>query len=113
MTIRSSLRRSISDFVFISEDAAKHYKVQIIEASFYVRKMIVTDNVPSSIEKNIENQAIYNYLEEVPKSFFATAGVQSWQQEDVFAKESVQKMIVAMSINEAYLRTTTTNSFHY
>ena len=37
--------------------------------------------------------------------FLATAGVQSWRQEDVFAKESVRRMIVAMSINEAYLGT--------
>ena len=49
----------------------------------------------------------------MPKSVFATAGVQSWRQEDVFAKEPVRRMIVAMSINEAYLGTNRTNPFHY
>ena len=43
VTIRLSLRRFPSDFVVISEDAAKHYKVQIIEANLYVRKKTVTD----------------------------------------------------------------------
>ena len=33
VTIRLSLERSPNDFVVISEDAAKHYNVQIIEAN--------------------------------------------------------------------------------
>ena len=114
VTIRLSLIRSPNDFVVISEDAAKHYKVQKIEANLYVRKMNVTDYVLSSIEKTLlKNPAIYNYIEVVPKTFLATAGVQSWRQEDVFAKEPVRRMIVAMSINEAYLGTNRTNPFHY
>ena len=52
VTIRLSLRRSPNDFVVISEDAAKHYKVQIIEANLFARKMTVTDYVLSSIKKN-------------------------------------------------------------
>ena len=51
VTIRLNLRRSTNDFVFKSEDAAKNYKVQIIEANLYVRKVTVTDYVLSSIEK--------------------------------------------------------------
>ena len=39
--------------------------------------------------------------------------VQSWRQEDVFAKEPVRRMILAMSSNTAYLRTNQTNLFHY
>ena len=51
LTVILPLRCSPSVFVVISEDAAKHYKVQIIEANLYVRKMTVTDYVLSSIEK--------------------------------------------------------------
>ena len=88
--IRLSLRRSPNNFVVISEDAAKYYNVQIIEAYLYVRKMTVTDYVLSPIEKTLlKNPTIYNYIEVVPKTFLATAGVQSWRQEDVFAKEPV------------------------
>ena len=68
VTIRLSFRRSPNDFVVISEDAAKHYKIQIIEANLYVRKMTVTDYVRSFIEKTLmKNPAIYNYINLVPK----------------------------------------------
>ena len=61
VTIRLSLRRSPKDFVVISEDAAKHYKVQMIKANPYVRKMTMTDYVLSSKEKTLlKNPAIYN-----------------------------------------------------
>ena len=76
--------------------------------------MTVTDYVPSIKEKTLlKKPSNYNYIEVVPKNFLATAGVQSWRQEDVFAIEPVRRMIVAMSINEAYLGTKRTKHFHY
>ena len=39
--------------------------------------------------------------------------MQSWRQGDVFAKEPVRRMILAMSSNSAYLGTNRTNPFHY
>ena len=60
VTIKLSLRGSPNDFVVISEDAAKHYQVQIIEANLYVRKMTVTDYFISSIKKTLlKNPAFY------------------------------------------------------
>ena len=114
VTARLSLRRSHNGFVVMSEDNGKHYQVQITEANLYVRKMTVTDFVLSSIEKTLlKSPAIYNYFEVLPGTFLATTGVQSWRQEDVFAKEPVRKMILAMSTNEAYLGTNRSNPFHY
>ena len=81
--------------------------------------MTVTDYVLSSVKKKTfflsKNPAFYNYIEVVPKTFIATARVQSWQlqeykvQDDVFAKEPAQRLIVATSINEAYLSTNRAN----
>ena len=34
VTLRIALRRSIDDFVIISDAAAKHYKVKVVEAKF-------------------------------------------------------------------------------
>ena len=102
VTIRLSLRRSPNDFVIITEQPNKHYQVQITEAILYVRVMTVTDFVLSSIEKTLlKTPAKYNYIEVVPRRFLATTGVQSWRQEDVFAKEPVRRMILAMSSNTA------------
>ena len=114
VTIRLSLRRSPNDFVIMSEHRDKHYRVESTEANLYVRKMTVTDFVLSSIEKTLlKTPAIYNYIKVLPRTFLATTGVQSWRQEDVFAKEPVRRMILAMSSNTAYLGTNRTNPFHY
>ena len=76
--------------------------------------MTVTDFVLSSIEKTLlKSPSMYNYIEVLPRTFLATTGVQSWREEDVFAKEPVRRMIVAMSTKEAYLGTKRSNSFHY
>ena len=100
VTIKFSLRRSPNDFVIMSEHRDKHYRVEITEANLYVRKMTVTDFVLSSIEKTLlKTPAIYNYIEVFAK--------------DVFAKEPVRRMILAMSSNTAYLGTNRTNPFHY
>ena len=53
VTLRISMKRSQDDFVVISEDAAKHYKVKIDEANFFIRMMTVSDNVVGAIEKKL------------------------------------------------------------
>ena len=54
VTLRIAFRRSPDDFVVYSDDAGKHYKVAIVEANLYVRKMTVNDNVVASIENTNE-----------------------------------------------------------
>ena len=51
VTLRIAFRRSIDDFVIMSDDAAKHYKVKIVEANLYVRKMTLNDDVVSALKK--------------------------------------------------------------
>ena len=51
VTLRIAFSRSIDDFVIMSDDPAKHYKVEILEANLYVRKMTLNDDVMSAIEK--------------------------------------------------------------
>ena len=64
VTLRIALRRSIDDFVLKSDKAAKHYKVKIVEANLYVRKMTLNDDVVSAIEKtSLTSPASYPYLE--------------------------------------------------
>ena len=47
------------------------------------------------------------------KTFLATAGQRSWQQEDIFAREPVRQIIIALNTNNAFLGTNRTNPFHY
>ena len=52
VTLQTSCRRSINDFVVVSDDAGKSFKEKIIEANLYVRKMTLNDDVVSAIEKH-------------------------------------------------------------
>ena len=106
VTLRLSYRLSHEDFIIISEDAAKHYKLQILEANLFVRKMTVTDHVLSAIESTLlKTPANYPYEEEITKKILATAGRRSWQQEDVFARNPVRQIIIALNTNNAFLGT--------
>ena len=53
VTLRLSYKHSHEDFHILSEDAAKHYKLQRFEANLYVRKLTVTDHVLSDIESTL------------------------------------------------------------
>ena len=114
VTLRLSYRRSHEDFFIISKDAAKHYKLQILGAILYFRKMTVTDHVLSAIVSTLlKTPANYPYEEEITETFLATAGQCSWQQEDIFAREPVKQILIALNSNNAFLGTNRTNSFHY
>ena len=113
VTLRISFRRSPNDFTVISE-SNKHYRLKIVGANLYVRKMTVTDHVLSAIEKTLlKTPAVYRYTEVLPRTFLALDGIRSWSQEDIFSKEPVRRMIIAMSTNQSYLGTNRTNPFHY
>ena len=113
VTLRISFRRSTNDFAVISE-SNKHYQVRIIEANLYVRKMTIADRVLTAIEKTLlKTPAVYRYTEVLPRTFLATTGIRSWSHEDIFSKEPVRRMVIAMATNQAYLGTNRTNPFHY
>ena len=104
VTLRIAFRRSIDDFVIMSDDAAKHYKVKIVEANLYVRKMTLNDDVVSAIEKTLlTSPASYPYLETLTKTFLASTGLHSWKQEDIFAREPIRRLALCLNTNEAFL----------
>ena len=78
ISLQIYFRRSIDDFVAISDDAGKSFKVKIIEANLYVTKMTMNDDVLSAIEKTLfSSPASYPYLETITKTFLASSGLQS------------------------------------
>ena len=113
VTLLISFRRSPNSFTVIS-DSNKHYRVKIVEANLYVRRMTVIDHQLSAIEKTLlKTTVVYQNTELLPRFFLVTAGIQSWSQEDILSKEPVLKLIIAMSTNQLYLETNSTNPFHY
>ena len=114
VTLRIPFRRSIDNFSLISDDAAKSYKIKITEANLYVRKMTLNDDVVSAIEKTLlSSPASYPYLETITKTFLASAGLQSWKQEDVFGREPIRRLATCLNTNEAFLGSKLLNPFHY
>ena len=98
----------------MSEDGAKHCKLKIDEANLFVQKMTVSDNVVGAIEKTLlKTSAMNRYNEVISKAFLATAGQQSWKQEDIFTKEPIRRLIVAMSASSAFIGTNIQNPFSY
>ena len=85
-----------------------------MEANLYARIMTLADHVLTAIEKTLlKTPAVYRYREVLPRTFLATTGIKSWSHEDIFSKEPVRRMVIAMATNQAYLGTNRTNSFHY
>ena len=114
VTLRIAFRRSIDDFVIMSDDPAKHYKVEILEANLYVRKMTLNDDVMSAIEKTLlSSPASYPYFETITKTFLASAGLHSWKQEDIFSREPIRRLAICLNTNEAFLGNNRLNPFHY
>ena len=114
VTLRIAFRRYIDVFVIISDDAAKHYKVKIVEANLYVRKMTLNDEVVSAIEKTwLTSSAAYPYFETLTKSFLASTGLHSWKQEDIFAREPIRRLAICLNTNEAFFGQQHAKSFSF
>ena len=98
----------------MSDDAAKHYKLKIVEANLYVRKMTLNDDVVSAIEKTLlTSPASYPYLEILTKTFLASTGLHSWKQEDIFAREPIRRLAICLNTNEAFLGNNRQNPFNF
>ena len=76
--------------------------------------MTIVDHVLTAIEKTLLiTPAVYRYTELLPRTFLATTGLRRWSHEDIFSKEPVRRMVIAMATNQAFLGTNRTNPFHY
>ena len=114
VTLRISFRRSQNDFVIIGEADTKHYALTIDSANLFVRKMTVTENVVSAIEKTLlKTPAAYRYNEVISKTYLATRGQSIWKHEDIFTKEPIRRLIIAMCASEAFIGKTDVNPFHF
>lgn len=114
VTLRISFLRNRPEFALIYDDVAKDYKIEIIQANLYVRKMTVTDHVYSAIETTLsKTPALYRYTEILPKTFLISSRVKSWDQEDIFNREPIRRFAIAMNTNAAFLGSKTVNPFHY
>ena len=114
VTLRVALRRSIDDLFIMTDDAAKRYKAEALEANLYVRKMTLNYHVMSPFETTLlSSAASYPYFETITKPFLASADPHSWKQEDIFSREPIRRLATCLNTNEAFLGNNRLNPFHY
>ena len=102
------------DFFVMSEDTAKHYLVEILEANLYVCEMTLDGDFMSAIEKILlSSPTYYSYFETRTKMFFASAGLYRGKQEDIFSLEPIHRLAICLITNEAFLGNNSLNPFHY
>ena len=101
-----AFRRSKVDFVTISENGAKHYKVEIFGANF-VHKMRVSDNVVGAIEKTSENPSQDKSMQ---RRYFQSLSRSSWTKE--LDTSSFHKRTHSKTASADFFGTNTENSFH-
>ena len=76
--------------------------------------MTIGDHVLTAIEKTLlKTSAVFRYTEVLPRTFLTTTRIRCWSHEDIFSKEPVRRMIIAMATNQAYLGINRNNPFHY
>ena len=56
---------------------------------------------------------MYRYNEVITKIFLATTGQQNWKHEDIFTKETIKRLIIALCAGDAFIGTNTVNPFSY
>ena len=61
----------------------------------------------------LSRPASYPYLEAITKTFLASAGLQSWKQEDVFGREPIRRLAICLNTNDAFLGSKLLNPIHY
>ena len=104
VTLRISFERSKPEFALIYDADAKNYKINLSQANLYVRKMTVSDQGFTAIEKTLtKTPALYRYTEVLPKTYLSPQGCRSWSKEDVFSKEPIRRFARALISNQAFL----------
>ena len=85
-----------------------------MEANLYVQNMTVSDNVIEAIERTlVSTPAMYSYTEVIPRPLIIPGGQNTWRHEDVFAKEPIRRIAIAMNTNRAFAGTNIANPYHY
>ena len=114
VAVRLRLVKASDDFLIISDDNDKHYKVVIHEAYLYVRKLRVTEAVIMAIEKTLlTHPAMYKYTEMVSRSLLIGNGVRTFVDDKVFQNEPIRRMAVVMNTNAAFNDSNRYNPYHY
>ena len=97
------LHRHKPEFCFLSRDTAPAYKITIVDAIFYVKKIELTPSVFSAINTVLNDKnAQYAITRATPKVFTVPRGQQSQHIDNAFLGEIPKGIAICMMDNNSY-----------
>ena len=107
------LHRHKPEFCLFSEDTAPAYKITIVDAIFYVKKIELTPSVFNAINTVLnDTNAQYAITRTTPKVFTVPRGQQSQHIDHVFLGEMPKRIAICM-MNNDFTTETTKNPFNF
>lgn len=107
------LVRSSDDFSLMSDDSEK-FKVEIVDASLFIRRIKLFPEVQAAHIKAFEKSpAKYNIQRKTVKAYTLGMGGRSFAQENVYNGQLPKRLIIAMVDNKAYNGEQDKNPFNY
>ena len=111
--LRLKLIPAKSSFCLISEDAGTEAKVNILDASLQVKKVIISPSVKLAHNKLLQTTTAKYPINRVQiKTFVISKDLQSKTFDNVFLGPLPNRVIVGFTNNDAFNGTITTNPFH-
>ena len=108
------LHRHKPEFCLLSADRAPPYKITIIDAIFYVKKIELTPSVFNAINTVLNDKnAQYDIMRTTPKVFTVPRGQQSQHIDNAFLGEIPSRIAVCMMDNDYYNENNKKNPFNF
>lgn len=113
-SVRINLVKSGSNFVLLTTQENKNFRVKFQRASLHARLMTVTDAVDRGISNALSKApARYVFPEQRTKTFIIPPNQNQFIRENVFNNEPIRRIVLAMNTNEAFSGTLKTNPYNY
>ena len=108
------LHRHKPEFCLLSADTAPAYKITIVDAIFYVKKIELTPSVFNAINTVLNDKnAQYAITRTTPKVFTVPRGQQSQHIDNAFLGEIPKRIAVCMMDNDSYNGNYKKNPFNF
>jgi len=101
-------------FFLVQTTAALSYKIQIMEAELYVRRVTIGDSFVKSINSDISKQeALYPFTRREIVTMSVATGMTTYVKENLFRGQLAVNYFVAMVHNEAYSGNLKKNPYNF
>ena len=114
VTMKLRLSRSKDDFVLMAKTAVQQYRVEILTAKLFVRKMKITPSLCLAHENMLATDTAKYPLTRVEcKIIHLPQGQKSFTQDNIFLGQLPKRIVIGLVNNRAYNGDLTLNPFNW